>query len=125
MSRPSAVAGRGTPQVSVDDLEPGMLLAEEVRDQQGRLLMPAGTELTERHLRAFQLWGILSVRIRAADAAPDPAAVPLSPEQLAEGEALVLARLRETDPAHPLIVELVRWCAEREARRLAAERQHG
>jgi hypothetical protein len=121
----SAAVPRGTPQVSVDDLEPGMQLADEVRDQQGRLLMPAGTELTDRHLRAFQLWGILSVRIRAGDAGADPAEVPLTPGQLAEGEALVRARLRDTDPAHPLIIELVRRCAEREARRLAEERRDG
>ena len=124
MTRPAAAA-RGTPQVSVDALEPGMLLAEEVRDQQGRLLMPAGTELTERHLRAFQLWGIFNVRIRSADGESDPAEIPVTPAELAEGEALVLARLRDTDPAHPLIAELVRLCAEREARRLAQERQHG
>jgi hypothetical protein len=124
MSRPAAPA-RGAPQVSVDDLEPGMLLAEEVRDQQGRLLVPAGAELTARHLRAFQLWGILTVRIRATNAEPDPADLPLTPEQLSEGEALVRGRLRETDPAHPFIAELVRLCTVREARRLAQERQHG
>ena len=124
MSRP-AVPARGTPQVSVDDLEPGMLLADEVRDQQGRLLMPAGTELTDRHLRAFQLWGILTVRIRAMNEGPDPADPPLTPEQLSEGEGLVRARLRETDAAHPFIAELVRLCTGREARRLAQERQHG
>ena len=111
--------------VPVDDLEPGMLLAEEVRDQNGRLLMPAGTELTERHLRACQMWGILGVKIRSANADPDPAELPLSPEQLAEGETLVRARLRGAGGSHPLLAELIRICAAREARRLAQERRHG
>jgi hypothetical protein len=123
MSHSSATAG--APLVNVDDLEVGMVLADEVRDQQGRLLMPAGTELTARHLRAFRLWGILGVRIQAKDQAPVPVEPPLSPEQLEQGRAAVLDRLRETDPAHPLIAELVQYCAVREARRLFQEAPRG
>jgi hypothetical protein len=113
------------PVVSVDDLEAGMLLADEVRDQQGRLLMPAGTELTDRHLRAFQLWGILNVRIRAGDAEPDPDDIPLTPEQLARGEAVVRGRLRDDNATQPLMVELIRLCSEREGRRLVQGESHG
>ncbi len=109
----------GMPIVAVDDLQAGMMLAEEVRDQQGRLLMPSGTELTDRHLRAFQLWGIIGVRIRAGDAAAEPAELPLTPEQLAQGEAVVLSRLRADNASHPLMAELIRICTQREARRLA------
>lgn len=109
--------------VAVDDLEAGMVLADEVRDQQGRLLMPSGTELTDRHLRAFQMWGIMTVRIRSGDGT-EPAETPLSPEALAAGRAVVLDRLRDTDPAHPFIAELVDRCAEREARRLARSAAH-
>lgn len=110
--------------VAVEALEVGMLLADEVRDQQGRLLMPAGTELTERHLRAFQLWGIMTVRIRAGDGA-EPAEPPLTPGQLAAGRAVVLGRLRQRDRSHPFLAELVERCAEREARRLARSGDHG
>ena len=74
-------------QVSVDDLTAGMVIAEEMRDQQGRLLMPAGTELTERHLRAFQLWGIMTVRVLGRAEWKRSAPLELTPEQLAEGEA--------------------------------------
>lgn len=111
--------------IGFDDLAAGMTLADEVRDQQGRLLIPAGTELTERHLRALQLWGIPSVRIRMDEAEPDPSDLPLSAEHLAQGEAVVLNRLRETDPAHPFVAELVRLCAIREGRRLALGASHG
>jgi hypothetical protein len=107
--------------VSVDDLEAGMVLADEIRDQQGRLLMPAGTELTARHLRAFQLWGIFSVRITSGDGGGEPAEPPLTPEQLEAGRAVVVGRLRDTDPVHPFIAELVQLCTVREARRLARE----
>lgn len=110
--------------VSVDDLEAGMVLADEVRDQQGRLLMPSGTELTDRHLRAFQLWGILSVRITSGDAS-EPAEPPVSAADLEAARALVTGRLRHTDAAHPFIAELVQLCTLREARRLARGAVHG
>ncbi len=111
--------------VAVDDLEAGMVLADEVRDQQGRLLMPSGTELTDRHLRAFQLWGIPSVRIRSGGDAAEPAEAPISPAELAAARDLVLGRLRDNDPAHPFMAELVQLCSLREARRLSREGRRG
>lgn len=111
--------------VPVDDLVAGMVIAEEVRDQQGRLLMPAGTELTDRHLRAFALWGIMAIRVRGAGGESDEGPGALTPEQLAEGEAIVRARFHRHDEGHPLIAALIRLGAVREARRLALEaRRH-
>lgn len=120
---PSA-EGRSPGLVAVDDLEAGMLLAEDVRDQQGRLLMPAATELTERHLRAFQLWGIVGVKIRRPGEDPDTAAVSVPPELQAEAETIVRGRLRHNNPSHPVIAELQRICVARVGQRLARG-QHG
>ena len=117
--RTSAVLPRGPrPTVSVDDLEPGMVLGEDVHDAQGRLLMPKGTVLTERHLRAFQLWGILSVLVLGPEGEEPPPA-PISPELLARAEELVRRRFRNNDPTHPLIAALIAACTLREARRIA------
>jgi hypothetical protein len=122
-ARTGAPAGRAGVSVPVDDLAPEMVLAEDVRDQQGRLLIPAETALTDRHLRAFQLWGIASVRVKGAGV-EEVGPPPLSPELLAEAEATMAVRLRHNDPAHPMIAELRRCCVQDEARRLAEERRH-
>jgi hypothetical protein len=103
----------------VEDLEAGMLLAEDVRDQQGRLLMPAATELTERHLRAFQLWGILGVKIRRPGEEVESAERPVPPELQAEAEAIVQERLRHNTGADPVIAELREICIARVGQRLA------
>jgi hypothetical protein len=108
---------------SVDDLSPGMVLGENVQDSQGRLLMPVGTELTERHLRAFQLWGIMSVRVRGADG-EEPGAPEVSPEALTAARDRVLPRFVHNDIHHPLIAALLDLCVRREARR-AAGGDHG
>ena len=103
---------------SVDDLTPGQVLGENVHDAQGRLLMPAGTELTERHLRAFQLWGIMAVRVRGAEG--EEAGVPeVSAEALAAAMERIIPRFAHNDLRHPLIAVLVEGCAYREARRAA------
>ena len=108
----------GGPTVAVDDLQAGMILAESVHDGQGRLLIHQGTELTGRHLRAFQLWGILSVRIRGPEGeSSEPS--PISAEVLATAEAAIHPRFHHNDPEHPLIAALLRTAILREARRLA------
>jgi hypothetical protein len=42
-------------------LVPGSVLAEDVRDRTGRLLLPAGLPLKERHLRILMTWGVTEV----------------------------------------------------------------
>lgn len=104
-----------------------MILADDVHDTQGRLLVPRDTEMTERHLRAFQLWGVMSVRVRGRGDESDDAPPPISPEALAEAEAYVRARFRRHDPDHPLIGALIATAVQRIARRLVGGggRTHG
>ena len=42
-------------------LVPGSVLADDVRDRTGRLLLPAGMPLKERHLRVLMIWGVTEV----------------------------------------------------------------
>ncbi|OOG20611.1 hypothetical protein B1C78_17100 [Thioalkalivibrio denitrificans] len=42
-------------------LVPGSVLAEDVRDRTGRLLLSAGLPLKERHLRILMTWGVTEV----------------------------------------------------------------
>jgi hypothetical protein len=120
----SAPVGGGRQAVGVDDLEIGMVLGEDVHDQQGRLLLPQGTVLTERHLRAFQMLGILSLKVRGAGEEEEAAPV-ISPEILAEAESRVRERMRHHDLAHPAIAVIIQFAVQREARLLASgERPH-
>lgn len=119
MTRGQGQGPAATVLLAVDDLHPGIAVVEDVYDPQGRLLMSAGTELTERHLRACQLWGITRVRVRAEGLPPETEAGGPTPEQIAQAELETRARFRNTDPAHPLVVELFRLGVIRAADRLA------
>ncbi len=67
-----------TQTVPTAELRAGMTLAAPVHDRSGRLLIPAGMTLQDKHLRVLQAWGVSEVRIQDGDPPatdPDPDAV--------------------------------------------------
>ncbi|HAS87895.1 MAG TPA: metal-dependent hydrolase [Desulfovibrio sp.] len=57
--------------VSIDDVQPGMVLATDLL-QGGRMLLPAGSVLTNKNLSVFKNQGVESLMVTASDAAePD------------------------------------------------------
>ena len=59
--------------IAVKNIIPGMVLAGDVKDPQGRLLAPAGQEVSRKLIRVFKIWGIGEVPVRP-DAENDPGA---------------------------------------------------
>ena len=53
------------PLVKIDDLQPGMVLAEELKTPDGRVLLPAGAELVENHITLMKRQGVEEARVRA------------------------------------------------------------
>jgi hypothetical protein len=101
-----------------ENLIPGMLLAADVRDRNGRLLLKAGAELTEKHLYIMRTWGIVEVEIVDVDGNQQvPAgAVAIDPELWAGILAEITPIFRHSDLSHPAIKELLRIRIVREAR---------
>jgi hypothetical protein len=52
------------PIVNLDEVKPGMTLAEAVRNHQDQLLLDAGRRITEKSLRIFKSWGIRRVAVK-------------------------------------------------------------
>lgn len=102
--------------VPIDNLAVGMLLGSDVCDRSGRMLLPAGAELTERHLKVFRTWGVIEADIEGeegCEAAPLPAGEDADPVRLAAAEESVLRIFRLNDREHPAIMELMRLCIAR------------
>lgn len=76
------------PRVNIDQARSGMVLAAEVRDRRGRLLMPDGKTLTERHLEAFRMWGVSFIEILGEDI-PEAAEPVLDEATLARADEIV------------------------------------
>jgi hypothetical protein len=62
------------PIVNLDDVKPGMTLAEAVRNHQDQLLLEAGRRITERSIRVFKSWGIRRLAIKPGPAVNGPGA---------------------------------------------------
>lgn len=66
--------------LNIDDLKPGMVLAEAVRNHQDQVLLEAGRKVTAKAVRVFKSWGIRRVAVksggtgeREAQGSPQPA----------------------------------------------------
>jgi hypothetical protein len=74
--------------VNIDDLKPGMVLAEAVRNHQDQVLLEAGRKVTVKAVRVFKSWGIRRVAVKAGGAGEGGAQVPAQngpPAALDEG----------------------------------------
>jgi hypothetical protein len=108
--------------ISVDFLEPGMVLARDVRGNNGIVLLGAGAEITERHIQIFKSWDIVDVEVKG----PDQEA--LNTQMLSRLDAANRDRINRelsrlfahNDPYDPVIEELRRICLVRESLRAAS-----
>ena len=57
--------------LAIDELKPGMVLAEAVRNHQDQLLLEAGRKVTAKTIRVFKSWGIRRVAVRSGAAGED------------------------------------------------------
>jgi HD-like signal output (HDOD) protein len=101
--------------VNIDELQCGMVLAEDVIGKNGRMLLTGGTVLEPNHLRVLRIWGVSAASVADGKAASDggpasPAGRPMAGEALAQARAHLDARFARTDRAHPAVAELYRFC---------------
>ena len=50
--------------VNIEDLKPGMILAEPVYNHQELLLLGAGAKITKKNIRIFKSWGINQISVK-------------------------------------------------------------
>ena len=106
--------------VTVEQARAGMVLAEGVVDRRGRLLIPAGNELSERHVQGLRTWGITHIEIEGEQ--PEAEAITdIDSETVARAEEEIDLLLSANDPEHPFIVALRRSAVRRRAAGLASE----
>jgi len=99
--------------ITIDNLAAGMLLKSNVCDRSGRMLLPAGNELTDKHLRIFRTWGVTEADIAGDDSAESTQSCSgedIDPALLAQVEAAVAQLFVHNDREHPAIIELERLC---------------
>ena len=101
--------------VALDNLTTGMVLAADVLDRSGRLLLGSGSELTQKHLVIFRTWGVSEANIVGPDESDGHVALPpdVSPEDLARAEESLEPIFRLAGTEHPVMKEIFQLAALR------------
>ena len=92
--------------VKTDKLKPGQILAEEVRDINGRLLLARGNKIQPNHIRIFKIWGISEVNVAGAASRKDKFDPELNPELVEQAQKSMMILCRHADMEHPAIKEI-------------------
>ena len=50
--------------LTIEDIKPGMILAQPVRNRQGVLLLEAGARITGKSIRIFKSWGVNEIAVK-------------------------------------------------------------
>ena len=105
--------------INLEDISPGMVLGGDAKDRNGRILLGAGTVLTEKHLKIFKMWGVTDADIKGVDV-EEVAALTASrfdPVLFKGAEEQIRDRFCHVDMEHPFNKELCRLLVIRLARR--------
>ena len=113
--------------INVAELKPDMVLAEDLRNHNGRFLLAKGEKLTSKHLRIIKLWGVVEANIGGVSQKDVEAntIAQLDPVITGEAEKVMRERFCHTDLEYPPVRELFRLCTLRKAEELsnATERE--
>ena len=96
--------------INLENIQPGMILARDAKDHSGRVLLAAGSQITEKHLRVLRIWGVSEAEIQGVDQEDisDQTASQTDPALLQAAEQNMQELFVFSDKTHPAIVELMR-----------------
>lgn len=110
--------------IPVEKAQVGMVLASPVSDRRGRLLMPEGRALGEKHLDALPMWGISHIEIEGEDELSEDLNVEVAPWAVARAGEEMAHRLLHADLSHPVMKEIAALAIQRRAIQLQREEHH-
>ena len=94
--------------IKVKELQVGMTLTADVCDPNGRFLLGSGCELSDKHIKALNAWGVISVEVGDDDIPNDKQNIEISPEIYNTIEEQVKSRFQHNDLSLPFIDELTK-----------------
>lgn len=106
--------------INIEDLQPGMVLSTDVKDHSGRVILSAGAEIIEKHLRIFKSWGITEADVKGIeqDDLTTVASARIDPALLAAAEAEADELFRFNRRNHPVVERLYHLFITRHVQRL-------
>lgn len=82
----------------LDDVKPGMMLNEAVKNNNGQMLLDEGAVLTEKHIKAMKMWGIMDVSVKdSGEIEEGQSGENINPAQLEKAKKIIKDRFCLTD----------------------------
>ncbi|MCP4606836.1 MAG: hypothetical protein GY847_41070 [Proteobacteria bacterium] len=107
---------------SIDELEAGWVLAEDIRNTHGQLVLPAGCVLADKHIQTFKGHGIVVIDIKEEG---DSEEVEIDPAILEKAEKQAEELFVHADLSHPLIDRLFQLSVQKIAYDMAIRDRDG
>jgi len=112
------------PKMNLSQLEPGMILADDLTTAEGRMLLPRGAMLTEAHIRTCRVWGVVEADIQGEEEETDDRFTSfdqIHPEVLDACKIMAAQRFVLNNAQRPVVREMARLYVLNQARGLAPE----
>ncbi len=97
--------------VPLPEVTAGMILAADISNEFGNLLLKKDTALNDRHIKILKTWGIEQVKITNGQPEEPPApTAPVSAEKCEENRAAITAAFAWSDSSHPVVQLIMDYC---------------
>lgn len=83
--------------------------------------MPAGLQISDRHIAILEMWGIAHVEVEGEELEE---AMDVEPWKIEKARTEIGARLANLDENHPFSGQLITFSVERRARTIEGEPSH-
>ena len=94
--------------ISVENIKQGMILSEDVRDINNRLLLVKDQEITPKQIRILKIWGITAVNVVDEQGISEQEESRVSPEVIKQVEEATKNTFKNVDLDHPAMSEIFR-----------------
>lgn len=112
--------------INIDDIMPGMILAEDLVAPNGRLILTKGSIIEDKHLQIFKSWGVTEAEIEGQNGSEGRKKLEdtLDPEILEQSKQHINDIFSLVDQGHPAIQEIIRLCALSTAQKASQNKEY-
>ena len=113
--------------IKIENIKSGMIVATDVKDYRGSVLLTAGEKILDKNIKIFKMWGITEVDVRDHNSKDniDGDKDSLDQTHLIDAKEHVQNLFKHVDLQHPANTELYRLCIKRLAKQEIMEEANG
>lgn len=89
--------------IMLDQAQPGMILEQPVVNTNGRVLLPTGCEINEKHIKAMKMWGIVDLCVKGTTENAETETDDTAPEKLEDAKNNLAEAFKYANTGTPIM----------------------